>query len=194
MGGKFITILCNTDAIKKKTATLRSKLNPAQFDSVMRAKAEEIKTYMYTNTPVGKISRKGGPTREGWIIRQNKVASYSVRNYKKTMLYLELGTKSPIVPKASNPRGLLYIPLTQAGYDSYMKNRAYQSKVRKAERRGKTPPAGPRRVGLKRGFDYVFAKSVSGKTPLNLRKKISPSITNIFIKKYLKTVGQSLKG
>lgn len=193
MGGKFISIKCSTAEIKKKTATLRSKISPEQLDAVMRAKAEQIKTFMVANTPVGKIQRKGGPTRDGWVIKQNKLASYSVRNYKKTMLYLEMGTQSPIVPKAGNARGLLYIPLTQAGYDSYMANRVHQAKVRRAERKGQQPPPKQKRSGLKRGVDYVFAKSVKGKTPLNLRKKVAPSITNIFIKEYLKSVGQTIK-
>lgn len=193
MGGKFISIKCSVAEIKKKTATLRSKITPEQLDAVMKAKAEEIKAFMVANTPVGSIQRKGGPTRDGWIIRQNKVASYSVRNYKKTMLYLEMGTKSPIVPKSSNFKGFLYIPLTQAGYDSYMNHRVHQAKVRRALRKGKDAPERPNRGGLKRGFDYVFARMVKGKTPLNLRKKVSPSITNIFIKEYLKSVGQTIK-
>ena len=193
MGGKFISIKCSVAEIKKRTATLRSKITPEQLDAVMKAKAEEIKAFMVTNTPVGKIQRKGGPTRDGWVIRQNQVASYSVRNYKKTMLYLEMGTKSPIVPKAGNVRGLLYIPLTQAGYDSYMANRVYQAKVRRADRKGQEPPPKQKRAKLKRGVDYVFAKSVKGKAPLNLRKMVSPSITNIFIKEYLKSVGQTIK-
>lgn len=183
--GRFISILSNTSVIKKKTASLRHKLSASQLDAVMKAKAEEIRTFMVANTPVGKFNRGGTNTRDSWVIRKNAEASYSVRNYKKTMLFLEYGTKTPIVPVSAKR---LYIPLTQAGYDSYRSRMAYKQRAARAERRGLPVPQRRQGEKLRYGRDYILVKQAKGIAALNLRKKVKPAITNIFIKSYLKGI------
>lgn len=184
--GKFISILCNTSVIKARTASLRNKITPEQLDGVMSSKAQEIKSFMVANTPVGKFRRGAGPnTRDSWLIRKNAAASYSVRNYKKQMLWLEEGTISPITPVRAR---LLYIPLSQSGYDSYRAVLAYRARVKRADRKGLKAPKRKEGLKLRFGVDYIFAKQTRGITALNLRKKIRPSITNAFIKQYLKTI------
>ena len=121
--GRFISILCKVDTIKTRIKNLEKKLSAEELDKVMYAKANELYRFMVDNTPVNsRYTRKGVNTRDSWVIKKNTNASYSVRNYKKQMLWLEEGTKSPILPVRAK---ILYIPLNQRGYDSSSKFNRY---------------------------------------------------------------------
>lgn len=194
----MISVKVSFDKIRSKMSKIAQGLSVEKLDEVAKARAEMMRDDFKEQTPV----RWTGKTRNGWVLIHNRMGSWSVRNYKKAMTYLLLGTPShgPVSKKK------MFIPLNAAAADAYRAKVAFDRRAERALKRGqKVPIRRKPQSGLKYGVDYVLVPYVKGVTPINLSsrgwyvkssngsiKLGGTGVSDKFIQDYFRRVKQSL--